>query len=332
MAAAADPGLEREEASMISVAMAVYNGEMYLQEQLDSIFSQTDPVDEIVIVDDCSSDGTMDIIQDCLKTHPEIRLYRNDVNLGYKKNFRKAVSLCRGDIIFLCDQDDRWFPDKVKIMTNILMQNPDIEVLSSSFEFMDSQSEVYAGKLRKGMSNNNMYLKPVERGELHNVSFREFCSHNYFQGCSLAVRKETAGEFLSNWTDRLPHDWLIALLASHDHGFWFLNIPLFFYRTHTGNTIGVPRGRKHEEWVRLKFAQDMLAAAETIQKIWPEEYENILFCKERIEFCRAHIEALKKRQFMKLLVQNLNPFYRELKTGRARVMDLLFCLIPRGKT
>ncbi|WP_354666033.1 glycosyltransferase, partial [Faecalibaculum rodentium] len=60
MAAAADPGLEREEASMISVAMAVYNGEMYLQEQLDSIFSQTDPVDEIVIVDDCSSDGTMD--------------------------------------------------------------------------------------------------------------------------------------------------------------------------------------------------------------------------------------------------------------------------------
>lgn len=85
---------------MISVAMAVYNGEKYLKDQLDSILNQTTPVDEIVIVDDKSTDATTDIIREYQLKNPQIRLFLNDKNIGYRENFRKAVSLCHGELTF----------------------------------------------------------------------------------------------------------------------------------------------------------------------------------------------------------------------------------------
>ena len=104
---------------MISVAMATYNGEVYLRKQLDSILHQSLPVDEIIICDDQSSDGTVDIIQEYIKQYPHIHLYKNEQNLGYKRNFKKALSLCSKEYIFLCDQDDIWDSDKVKEMVEI---------------------------------------------------------------------------------------------------------------------------------------------------------------------------------------------------------------------
>lgn len=312
---------------MISVAMAVYNGEKYLETQMDSILQQTMPADEIIIVDDCSTDGSVEIIQRYQKQHPQIRLFQNGSNLGYKRNFRKAIELCQGSLVFLCDQDDFWHKDKISVMVDIMESNPDIHVLASSFEFMNANGEVYSVKPRKGMSNNNMYLKPVRKHDLVPVTFDEFCSHNYFQGCSMVLTKRAALSYLANWTDCLPHDWLIALLSSHDEGFYFLNIPLFYYRTHSQNTIGVPKGKKAEEWVRLKFAQDMLDVMETIREIWPDEFRKNPVYQQRREFAQKHIQALRDRSFWKLIGQNANPIYPELKSPRARIMDLAFVLM-----
>ena len=311
---------------MISVAMAVYNGEKYLETQMDSILQQTMPADEIIIVDDCSTDESVEIIQRYQKQHPQIKLFQNESNLGYKRNFRRAVGLCQGSLVFLCDQDDLWLPDKISVMADLMESNPDIHVLASSFEFMNANGEVYSVKPRKGMSNNNMYLRPVKKNDLVPVTFDEFCSHNYFQGCSMALSKKAANAYLTNWTDRIPHDWLIALLTSHDNGFYFLNKPLFCYRTHSQNTIGIPKGKKAEEWVRLKFAEDMRDAMATVRDIWPEEFEKSKVYQKRILFAEAHIQALHERSFWDLIWQNMNPVYHELKSGRARLMDLFFVL------
>ena len=86
---------------MISVAMTSYNGEKYIEEQIESILNQTVKIDEIIIVDDGSIDGTIDLIKKY-----DVTLVQNEKNIGYKENFKKAMSLCHGDIIFLCDQDD----------------------------------------------------------------------------------------------------------------------------------------------------------------------------------------------------------------------------------
>lgn len=99
-----------------SVALCTYNGAKYIYEQLKSIVEQIQLPDELVICDDASTDETVDIINKFKENcNIKIKLYINKQNLGFRKNFEKCISLCSNDIIFLCDQDDIWLPDKVKI-------------------------------------------------------------------------------------------------------------------------------------------------------------------------------------------------------------------------
>ena len=95
----------------ISVAMAVYNGEKYLAEQLDSILEQLEPGDEIVVSYDKSKDGSWELLQAYQQRHPQVRVLEN-ANPGINGNFNNAVVACRGDYIFICDQDDRWAENK----------------------------------------------------------------------------------------------------------------------------------------------------------------------------------------------------------------------------
>jgi glycosyltransferase involved in cell wall biosynthesis len=109
--------------SLISIALCTYNGEKYLIEQLDTLVNQTYPKLEIIVVDDCSSDKTITILNDYLSKFPFIKLYQNEQNLGYIKNFEKAISLCNGELIALADQDDVWDLNKLTIMAEAINEN-----------------------------------------------------------------------------------------------------------------------------------------------------------------------------------------------------------------
>ena len=95
----------------ISVAMAVYNGEAYLPEQLDSILKQLEPQDEIVVSYDKSRDNTWQLLQEYQSKYPQVRVLENQ-NPGINGNFNNAIAGCKGDYIFICDQDDRWADNK----------------------------------------------------------------------------------------------------------------------------------------------------------------------------------------------------------------------------
>ncbi len=88
--------------------MATYNGEKYVNEQIDSILSQTYQDFELIICDDCSKDRTREILQEYSQKDSRIKLLFNEKNLGFKKNFEKAISMCNGEYIAFCDQDDIW--------------------------------------------------------------------------------------------------------------------------------------------------------------------------------------------------------------------------------
>ena len=117
---------------MISVCVATYNGELYIKTQLESILSQIDVIDEVIIVDDCSKDLTTNIIIE-LKD-PRIKLYVNSQNLGFVKSFERAISLSRGNIIFFSDQDDFWLPGRVRGMSTELVANNSLLLVSQFFE------------------------------------------------------------------------------------------------------------------------------------------------------------------------------------------------------
>ena len=101
---------------MISIAMTTYNGAQFVQAQLRSILEQTRQPDEIIICDDGSRDDTVNIIRHVMETSgtDRIRLVENEENLGYIRNFYKAISLTKGDYIFLADQDDIWHREKLE--------------------------------------------------------------------------------------------------------------------------------------------------------------------------------------------------------------------------
>ena len=96
---------------MISVCLATYNGEKFITRQLDSLVNQLTESDQIIVVDDGSKDQTVDLIKE--KYGDRVEIHVNDKNVGAIKNFEKAISLAKGDILFLCDQDDIWEDNKV---------------------------------------------------------------------------------------------------------------------------------------------------------------------------------------------------------------------------
>lgn len=106
--------------TLVSIALATYNGEKFIAEQLDSLINQTYQELEIIICDDGSTDKTVEIIQNYQQKDSRICLFQNETNLGVLKNFEKAISLSSGDYIALSDQDDIWETNKIEFMLNTI--------------------------------------------------------------------------------------------------------------------------------------------------------------------------------------------------------------------
>ena len=139
----------------ISIGLTVFNGERYILDQLKSITQQTRLPDEIVISDDNSTDQTLKLINEFKAKSPvEIKVYINSVNLGFTKNFEKVLKHCSGDLIFLSDQDDVWYQDKIEVVLDEFDKNPDSLLLIHNADLTDEH-------LKKSGEN---YLAQVIRG------------------------------------------------------------------------------------------------------------------------------------------------------------------------
>jgi glycosyltransferase involved in cell wall biosynthesis len=108
---------------VISIALAAYNGERYIREQIDSILNQTWQDFELIICDDCSMDSTWAILQEYEQQDSRIHCFLNEKNLGFNKNFEKAIRLCRGEYIAISDQDDIWTADHLAVLLENIGDN-----------------------------------------------------------------------------------------------------------------------------------------------------------------------------------------------------------------
>ena len=127
-----------------SVAIAAYNGARFIEEQLLSIMNQSLKVNEVIICDDGSTDGTPDICRAFIKANglENWQVFENPVNKGYCLNFLGAIEKCTGDVIFIADQDDRWKSQKVEKMLSCLNENPDVSVLSCRYDVIDGEGKI----------------------------------------------------------------------------------------------------------------------------------------------------------------------------------------------
>ena len=132
--------------------MATYNGERFLREQLESLYSQTMPPYEVFVSDDHSTDETHKILEEFNKTHG-LKYVVNENPLGVNKNFEQAIRSCTGDYIIICDQDDLWFSDKIQKSFEKLreIENGKPALVSSQWFKINSEGKILSKrrKIRK---------------------------------------------------------------------------------------------------------------------------------------------------------------------------------------
>lgn len=216
--------------NMISVCIATYNGAKYIVEQLDSIVSQIGAADEIVICDDQSSDETLAIV--AAYNDPRIRACRNEARLGHVRNFEKAMSLSRGDYIFLSDQDDIWMPGRVQTMMSGLNENPSIDLVASNFDFIDAQGQAI-GEFRQ--------LGVAKKARLAQICSIFLGRAPYF-GCTFLMRRALLQSCLPIPKGIESHDIWFALVASSVGSVLNLQEPTLLHRMHGGN-VSTPKRR-----------------------------------------------------------------------------------------
>lgn len=234
----------------ISVAMATYCGEKYIRKQLLSIIEQSVSVDEIIICDDCSHDATVLEIKKIADEYDlPIKLYINDTNLGYKRNFRKAISLTCGEIIFLADQDDIWEKDKVKKIVELIEKKRGMCVCTGIrlIDGYDNYIQNFA-KLRKSM------IKGYDMNwdnEINKISLERLVWGNFSPGCTYAFTKKVKEIYLKLNNDIISHDYQLLMIGANYNKAYYYNAPLTNYRIHEFNTIGFYKKIVHSK-VSLK--------------------------------------------------------------------------------
>lgn len=202
----------------ISIAMATYNGGNYLEEQLDSFLAQTRLPDELVITDDCSTDNTLEIIQAFAAKAPfEVRWEQNEKNLGYTHNFNQALMKTTGDLVFLSDQDDVWFPEKLARMERYALDEPNALVVMNDAALTDSAL------------NDTGFTK---QGQIASAGMT---SSNFVMGCCAVVRRELLDICLPIPTHYKGHDSWIVKMAEGMRRKYVVPDVLQWYRRHNAN-------------------------------------------------------------------------------------------------
>ncbi|MDE3022538.1 MAG: glycosyltransferase family 2 protein [Pseudomonadota bacterium] len=205
----------------ISVCMATFNGGRFISEQLDSIRMQIESSDEIIIVDDASSDDTVERIRSC---HDDrIRIIEHEINLGVVQSFQQALEEATGDIIFLSDQDDLWKKDKVRTVCDIFQSQPETTLVLSDAEILDETGRVTM------TSFYALLGAPFKHTVFANLA------KNRYMGCVMAFRRTMLNLILPMPAGLPMHDVWIGLLNSIYGKVYFEGRPLIGYRRHQAN-------------------------------------------------------------------------------------------------
>ena len=258
---------------LVSIALAAYNGQKYIEKQLISLINQDYKNIEIVISDDCSTDGPWDILESYAKKDSRIRLLPRDFNRGYVNNFIRVFGECRGELISPSDQDDIWYPEKTRRLVECL---GDAMLVYGNNRLIDENGDslgktlfdVFKGKMIQGSDPRNLL----------------FC--NSIPGHTMLFRKNILS-ISDNFSSSSYIDWLIALLAAKEGGIKYVNEVLVDWRQHVHsftadaqkeNSLGRKKRLKTEEANLNLFSsvpgeyQDFFLSAKKSWSAWRNSY------------------------------------------------------------
>ncbi|MFV0559126.1 MAG: glycosyltransferase [Enterococcus sp.] len=280
-----------------SVVMATYNGEKYIEAQLQSLKNQTRQLDEVLIYDDQSTDNTVAIIQSYIEKEnlANWQVLVNEINQGWRLNFMKLLEAATGDIVFTCDQDDIWYEDKIEAMTELFEKEKNVSVVVSDYDELIEETGSSA-KLRPIQTVIENGLKKVVF-ERKNVLLKR-------PGCVFAVRKEFIPLVVDYYdhAENSAHDlamWASALLYDQ---LYYLEKPTIQFRRHATSSF-----------------QKEVNTAKKQNGIYDNRIQTLERFNVRIhsakEFITRHVDIQEKDKKQAILTQMI-------KTNESRVASL----------
>lgn len=227
----------------VSVCMATYNGQPYIEDQMASILDQLGRDDEVVVVDDCSNDLTLDIIAGM--NDPRIKIFRNERNLGHVQSFSRVLGLGSGDLLIMADQDDIWLPERVSKM-NAALAAPSTSCLASNSEFMHSSGARMQYDCEGVTSDSSTDFA----GNIWSI----FTGRRRYYGCAMAVKKDFCGVILPIPKYVESHDLWIAMAGNMARANVHIDAATLVRRVHGNNASIVQRPLVKKLWSRVIFA------------------------------------------------------------------------------
>ena len=300
----------------ISIALCTYNGEAFLEEQLDSYLNQKLLPDELVINDDCSTDNTVAIINDFAKNAPfPVYLEINNSNLGSTKNFERAIVRSSGDYIFLSDQDDVWKKDKIEKIISKFEEDENINLVFTNAELVDEKMQ----PLNKLLFDFTLEKKNRSVFKVNQLEYLNKYG-NCVTGATMAFKKELKSTILPVPIYSLNiHDGWIAIVAATLGELFFFEDSLIYYRQHQNQQIGAMHNPQKNKYPFERNHQYAVNCIKEYKKLIKEE-QNL----NRINIYNYLLELHNKKH-------NHFKFRQELsKNIFKRVPEVLAYLIKGG--
>jgi glycosyltransferase involved in cell wall biosynthesis len=296
---------EIKQLPLVSIVMATYNGAKFLEAQMDSLLAQTYPNIEIVAVDDCSKDNTFEILERYAAKHSHIRVFRNASNLGYTRNFEKAVSLAIGEYISFSDQDDIWMPEKTTLLMNAIGDHPMI--------YSDSQL----------VSED---LQPLwKHSDLKNQTPFDSCLYFAIDDCvaghSLIMKRSIAVAAMP-YPKEAAYDLWLPFFATLYGEIQYINTAFVQWRQHRSNVTGKKLDQKAKlqatRTVFLMYRDACPPALDKERKIFQQLYDSYAsyslvnnFKRMRLFFkYQSYFLAMKKRNAFRKFLFCLKMFFK----------------------
>lgn len=274
----------------LSIVMTTYNGIRYIEEQLESIVNQEREADEVLIFDDGSNDGTPEFIEKYIiknKLNNTWKVIVNEENKGWRRNFVEGIWSSTGDLVFPCDQDDIWHKDKLKVMEDIMINNPQIKVLTTNV------TNLYDNSKREQSSDQNE--------KLEKVSWTKHIFKVDAPGCVFCIRKEIVEKSKNYYNLEYAHDdyfWKLGLFAD---GLYNYNKDMIDYRRHDDSTFSVEVRKNRNSEARIKWINMALD-----------------YCKDLTDYVKDDDTITEKDKKLKIIERNrkyLNIRNKFYKTG-----------------
>lgn len=314
---------------MIDILLATYNGEKYLKEQIDSILNQTYKNINLIISDDASKDGTREILKEYEEKDKRIKVFYQENNLGYVKNFEFLLKQVQSNVFMLSDQDDFWMPQKVE-KTYEALKNNDADLAFGDLEVVDQNLNTIYPSFNDFMKLSRKIKKYINSYKLNYL----YCC---VTGCTVMLKKKWISKIIPIPKDskHLIHDHWIGIIVGVNNG-KSVYIPEKYikYRQHGDNQIGtekISHKFKKLEQVRELFINVKLGVfgtyvkneerfPEDLRKLNREAYEyfEMLEKKKNFNFRKWGVfhELYKTETFMyyieNFLIMNLSFLAREL--------------------